>query len=159
MTQEAKEKFQEVWESQKGCLMFKEANSGIDWKQTIAWHFFCKGMVDSKGSKSEHWLLGLNLELKEQRIHANKVLALEKEERSKLTTKVTKLKRQLKAEKLIVDLVAQEEVNGYAVVKMLGDVKQISIKHGGFQNAYALSHIIETIHQARTCQSQRKLLP
>lgn len=49
----------------------------------------------------------------------------------------------------VVKLTAREKVNGYDVIKMLEDLKELSVKHGGYQNAYSISHVVECIKKAR----------
>ena len=73
----------------------------------------------------------------------------------KLLEQIIQLKEELKKEQECNDEIATEKVNGYDVIKMISDVKKMSMEHGGWQNAYSISHLINCIKKARQRQKER----
>ena len=71
------------------------------------------------------------------------------ENREQLEAENKKLKR------IVRKLAIYRENTSYDLVTLLEDIKVISIKHGGYQNAYALSHIIDVVTQARTVLGEK----
>ena len=66
----------------------------------------------------------------------------------KLNEKLHALEKRLaSAEKALGSFTIK--INGYSQYKMLIDIKPLVIKHGGYQNAYTISNIIDGIEKAR----------
>src|SRR4051812_26108754 len=65
--------------------------------------------------------------------------------------KLAILARMERAEAVVARLTCK--VNGYNQRKMLEDIKPVVIAHGGYQNAYTISHVIETIEAALAAKS------
>lgn len=75
------------------------------------------------------------------------------EKQISLAERYSDLQQENESMKYIIDQLCVK-VNGYDQEKMLEDIKPLVIKHGGYQNAYTISNIIELIQKAKLVKNE-----